>query len=210
LEKDGETSERYGEKVLISTGRTAYTQGLFDQKLGIKTHRGYIETDNCMKTSLNNIFAIGDVNGKHMLAHVATAEGIVAVENALGIKSQMSYDAVPRCIYTSPEVASVGMSEKEAAASGIEIKTGKYPTKANGRSLADGNIEGFCKVISEKITGKIIGIHIVAPYATEMITEGTIAVNLGIKDTDLARIIHPHPTVSEIIAEAASNALLQD
>ena len=163
-----------------------------------------------MRTTLNNIFAIGDVNGKHMLAHVATAEGIVAVENALGIKSEMSYGAVPRCIYTFPEVATVGMSEKEAIASGIEIKTGKYPIKSNGRSLADGNIEGFGKIISEKITGKIIGVHLVAPYATEIIAEGTMAVNLGIKDIELASIIHPHPTVSEIVGEAASNALLQD
>lgn len=205
FEKDNEIYQRRGDKILVSVGREPNTLGLFSVDLGIEMENGFVMTDTRQQTSVDNIFAVGDVNGRDMLAHVAYAEGLVAADNALGIKTEMSYKAVPKCLYTFPEVASVGISEEEAHKKALEIRVGKYPVRANGRALADGNIEGFAKIITDKISGKILGVHLIAPHATEMITGGVMAVDFEIKDFELTRLIHPHPTISEIVLEACLN-----
>ena len=207
--RDGEIQERSGEKVLVCVGRRANTEGLFSEEVTVRMKSGFIDTDSSMRTSINNIFAIGDVNGREMLAHVASGEGVAAADNALGGESKVSYEAVPKCVYTFPEIATVGLTEIGAIEAGASIKTGKYPLRANGRAIAEGNIEGFAKVISKKESGKIIGAHIVAPYATEMISEYTMAISFGVNDSQMAKIIHPHPSISEILGEAANDLLNQ-
>lgn len=204
-QKDGEMYERQGEKVLVSVGRRPNTENIFTENLGIELDRGFVVTDSRMRTSVDSIYAVGDVSSREMLAHVAASQGIIAADNALGIKSEFSCKAVPRCVYTLPEIASVGLSEEEAKQQGIIFKSARYPVRANGRALADGSIEGFAKVISEKQSGRIIGVHIVAPYASEMIIHGTMIVEHGLRDSDIAGLIYPHPTVSEVIGEAVQN-----
>jgi len=199
FEKEGETKEITGEKVLVSTGRMPNTKGLFDENCDIKMDRGYIAVDKKMCTSSENIFAVGDVAGKSMLAHSAMAEGIIAADNALGNELEMSYSAIPKCVYTFPEIASVGMTENEAIHSGYQIKKAKAPVRSNGRAIADGTIEGFVKILADEKSERILGVHIIGPYATEMITEAEIAIVKRMKIDEFNWIIHPHPTVSELI-----------
>jgi len=199
FQKDGETKEVTGEKILISTGRTPNTKGLFDEDSKIIMDKGFIAVDKKMCTNIENIYAVGDVAGKSMLAHSAMAEGIIAAENAFGKELEMSYSAIPKCVYTFPEIASVGMTENEAVASGYQIKKAKAPVRSNGRALADGTIEGFIKILADEKTDRILGVHIIGPYATEMITEAEIAILKRMKIDEFDWIIHPHPTVSELI-----------
>ncbi len=203
FEQQGQADARKADKVMVSVGRKPNTDGLFSSDLGLQMKNSYIITDFHMRTNVDNIFAIGDVNGKEMLAHTAYAEGTVAAENALGINSEMTYESIPKCVYTYPEIAMVGLTEIEAKdIYGSRIKVGKYPLRSNGRALAEGIIEGFCKVISNDKDGSILGVHIIAPYATEMINAATLAIKQGIKDIEISKLIYPHPTISEIIGEA--------
>jgi dihydrolipoamide dehydrogenase len=188
--------------VLMAVGRRSNGNRLDFDKLGIKHDRGFIATDERLRTNIPGVYAVGDVNGKYMLAHVAAMEGIVAVENIMGHDRVMDYHAVPQCIYTFPEVASVGLTEEEAVNEGYRIKVSRFPVKANGKSMADGNWEGFIKMVAGS-TGEILGVHIIGPHATEMITQGSMAIGLKATAADITRIVFPHPTVSEIISEAA-------
>lgn len=197
FEKEGETKEIAGEKVLVSTGRVPNTQGLFDKAADIKMNKGYITVDKKMRSSIENIYAVGDVAGVSMLAHSAMAEGRIAAENSLGKELEMSYKAIPKCVYTFPEIASVGMTEKEAADSGYQIKKYKAPLRANGRALADGNIEGFIKIVVDEKSEQILGVHIIGAYATEIISEAGLAVTRGLTVKEISEAIYPHPTVSE-------------
>jgi len=199
FEKEGETKEVTGEKILVSTGRTPNTKGLFDKNSKIKMDKGFISVDKKMRTNIENIYAVGDVVGKSMLAHSAMAEGIIAANNALGNESEMSYSVIPKCVYTFPEIASVGLTENEAVASGYQVKKAKAPVRSNGRALADGTIEGFIKILADEKSERILGVHIIGPYATEMITEAEIAIIKRMKIDEFDLIIHPHPTVSELI-----------
>ncbi len=201
---NGEKTMRTGDKVLVSTGRKPNTYGLISGELGLETENGFIKTDSCLRTNVKGIYAVGDVNGKYMLAHTASAEGVAAAENALGLESEIQYGAIPRCVYTYPEAASVGMTEMEASNSAREVICTRQAVRANGKALADGYTEGFAKLITDKTDGRLLGLHLVAPDASEMITEGTLAIKYGLKTRELTRIIHPHPSVSEIIAEAGA------
>ncbi|HHV60845.1 MAG TPA: hypothetical protein GXX49_11270 [Clostridiaceae bacterium] len=156
-----------------------------------------------METSVKGIYAIGDVTGKIQLAHVASAQGLVAASNAAGFIRTMDYAVVPGCIYTSPEIATVGLTEAEAARRGHKVKVGKFPVGANGKSMIEGEREGIIKIITDSETGKILGAHIMAPRATDMISEICVAMKLEAPVKEIADTIHPHPTVSEIIMEAA-------
>lgn len=190
------------EKILLTVGRKPDLSLLGDGKLGIKCEKGRIVVDEYMQTSVPGVYAAGDVIGGAMLAHVATAEGECAVENMLGERIRMDYRAVPSCIYTSPEVASVGLTEEKAKES-HEIRTGIFPLRANGKALILNETDGMVKIVSDKKYGEILGVHIIGPHATDMISEAVLGINLEATVKELARAIHPHPTLSEAMMEAA-------
>jgi dihydrolipoamide dehydrogenase len=189
------------ESVLVSIGRKSNLVGL--EKLGLKLDRGYIRVDSRMKTNVSNIFAIGDVTGKMQLAHVASAQGIVAAENIAGCDSEMSYDAVPNCVYTLPEIGSVGLTEAQAEERYGDITISKFPMAACGKAVAMGETEGFTKLIADRATGRLLGCHIIGPSATEIIAEAALALYNNNTLKELSTVIHAHPTIAETIAEAA-------
>lgn len=188
---------------LISTGREPATGGLGLEAAGIRTSRGYVEVDHQLRTSVPHIYAAGDFTGKVQLAHVATAQGLCAASNCAGRPKSMRYDIIPSCIYTSPEIASVGMTEQKAHENGRNYKTGVFPLNGNGKAMILGETRGLAKIISDTQTGEILGAHLMAPNASDMI--GEIAAVMRCEGTieELGDTIHPHPSVSEIILEAA-------
>ena len=192
------------ELVMMATGRRSNGLSLALDKVGIKHQKGVIETDQRLRTNLANIYAIGDVNGRLMLAHVAMAEAMVAVANIMGEDRVMSYEAIPQCIYTIPEVAAVGLTEAEAVNAGYQVKTSRFPLTANGRAMALGQAQGFIKLVADAASGRILGMHLMAPHATELITQGTLMVDAKLPLAELERVVFPHPTISEAIAEAHS------
>lgn len=193
-----------GEKILLSTGRVGNLEGF--ESLGLNGKKS-IDVDRKMETRIPGVYAIGDISGGIQLAHAASAQGIVAAENAAGLDSHYKSDAVPSCIYTIPEVAWVGMNEKEAKIKYPNIKIGKFPFQASGKAMTYGETEGFVKIISEGKYGEIVGLHIVGPHATDLISEGVLAKSMEGTIEELARVIHPHPTLSETIMEAAHVAM---
>lgn len=204
-ELDGNSIQITGDKILMSVGTKPNTNGL--EKLNLNIGKQGIVTNDKMETSVPHVYAIGDVNGKFMLAHVASAEGIIAVENILGKASDLDYKRIPACVYGFPEIASVGVTEKEAKEKGIKYKTSKFPLSANGKALAEGESEGFIKIIVDKQYGEVIGMHILAVNATDMIAEAVTTMELEGTVYELAKAIHPHPTLSEIVMEAAHGAI---
>ncbi|MCK4404769.1 MAG: dihydrolipoyl dehydrogenase [candidate division Zixibacteria bacterium] len=194
------------EKILVSVGRKANTKDMGLEKLGIKMNRGTIVVDDHLRTNVPHIFSAGDCIGNWLLAHVASMEAEIAVENALGEDKRMDYTAVPCSIYTHPEIGSVGLNEKQAKEKGLEVKTGKFPMVACGRAQAENEIEGFVKVVVEKASGKILGAQILGHRATDLIAELTLAIQMGAKTQDIIDTIHAHPTLSEPIREAALKA----
>ncbi|WP_051966220.1 FAD-dependent oxidoreductase [Thermanaerosceptrum fracticalcis] len=164
--------------------------------------KGAIITDENLRTSTHNIYAIGDVNGKYMLAHKASAEGIVAVENIFGKPVKMDYKVIPQCVYSFPEIASVGLTEREARKKYGEIKVGRFPFLANGKALIEDETKGFIKVIADSRYKEILGVHIIGPAATELISEVVVAMKLECTADELANCIHPHPTIAEALMEA--------
>ena len=203
FEKDGEELTAEGQYVIIAAGRKPQTKDMGLEAAGVEVGpKGFIPVDDELHTNIPNIYAIGDITGKIQLAHVATAQGLAAAHNIAGEHKTMAYNAVPSCIYTTPEIACVGMTEEKAAEAGIEVKTGKFGVSGNGRSLAINSPDGFAKVVADAKTGKILGCHIVSACATEMIGEVTLAIAKGMTIEDVSDVIHAHPTVSEIIMEA--------
>jgi dihydrolipoamide dehydrogenase len=188
--------------LLMSIGTKPNMRGL--EKLNLDTYKLGVVTNNEMRTNINNIFAIGDVNGKINLAHVASAEGIVAVENIAGKNKVMDYTKVPNGVYGFPEIASVGLTEQELDG---DYKISKFPLAANGRSLSEGDTEGYIKVITDKEYGELIGVHIIASNATELVSEAVVTMELEGTVFELAKSIHPHPTISEVIMEVAQGAI---
>lgn len=204
-ELNGEDKFAYGDNVLISTGRKPVITGLEIENAKVAvSNRGFVTIDSNMRTNVNNIYAVGDVTGKVMLAHVAEEQGIVAAENMLlGSNKTINYDIVPGCLYTKPEVAYVGITEDEAKNRGIDYETGMFPLINNGKTLITGDVENtFIKVVTDKKYDEIIGISIYGPRATEMISEFSLGINLEVTVDELIETIHPHPTVSEGLKEA--------
>jgi len=195
------------EKLLVATGRRPNTANLGLEALGVSMDRARIITDNRMQTNVSGIYAIGDCTSKIMLAHVAEHEGQIAAENIMGHDAVMDYKAVPSAIYTTPAVASVGISEEDAVKAGHRVKVGRFPLMANGKSLIVGDTEGMIKIIADSQYDEILGIHIVGGPATDMIAEGGLALRLEATLDELITTIHAHPTVSEAIPEAAMAAL---
>lgn len=201
----GESRVFQGDKILISIGRIPNLKGVERLKLAID--KKGIVTDDRLRTSLEDVYAIGDVNGKYMLAHVASAEGITAVENILGKTTSINYDKVPSCIYTFPEVGVVGLTEEEARERGCKVVTSIFPMTANGKAMAEGETDGFVKIVADEQYGEVLGVHIIASHATDMIAEAVTTLELEGTVYDLAKAIHPHPTLSEVVMEAAHGAI---
>lgn len=199
-----------GDVVLVAVGRRPYTQGLNLEGIGITvTPRGFVNVDGKFRTTQPNIYAIGDVIEGTMLAHLASDEGVAAVEIIAGQNPRINYMAIPNVIYTSPEVAAVGFSEKEAKDAGLAIKVGASWFKANPRARCMGQTDGLVKIIGEARTGRVIGLHILGAEASELIAEGVLAIEKKATLHDVAYASHAHPTLSESIKEAAQNALLK-
>jgi dihydrolipoamide dehydrogenase len=190
-----------GEKVLMAAGRRANVANLGLEAAGVAFERA-IKVDDTMATNVPGIYAIGDVVGGSMLAHVASHQGVVAAENALGHAAKMRYNAVPACIFTHPEQASVGLTEEAARKQGYDVKTGRFPFNGNGKAVAQGEVEGFVKVVSEARYGEVLGVHILGPHASDLILEPTLGMTLETTLDEIAATIHPHPTLGETIGEA--------
>jgi len=191
------------EKVLLAVGRNSNSEGLSGKKLGLSLdEKSWINVNSRLETGICGVYAIGDVIGGKLLAHKASHEGLVAAENACGAKSEMNYEALPMAVYTDPEFASVGLTEDEAVEKGIRFQTGLFSLQANGRALTLGREEGVVKVIADD-RDKVIGAHILAPNASEIISEITLAVSKGLKIQDVSSAVHIHPTLSEAVMEAA-------
>ena len=190
------------EKIILTVGRKPDFSLLNVDKVGIKHEKGAIIVNSFMETNVPGIYAAGDVIGGIMLAHLASAEGECAVKNALGHREAMRYRAVPACIYTSPEVGSVGLSEEQAKES-HDIQVGRFPFRGNGKALVLNEVEGMVKIISDKKYGEVLGVHIIGPHATDLIAESVLGMNMEMTAEDLANAIHPHPTISEAVMEAA-------
>lgn len=187
--------------MLVAIGRKANISNIGLAELGLAVENGKIKVNQYMETNIAGIYAIGDVINTPFLAHLASKEGIVAVENALGNKTTVNYQAVPRCVYTEPEVAAVGLTEKEAQAKGIKFKVGKFRMAGIGKALVIGKTQGFVKVITDN-NGVIIGASIVGAHATDLLAELSLAVHFGLTAKQVGEVIHPHPTLSEALMEA--------
>lgn len=190
-------------EVAQTVGRRPYYLGMNVEKIGLKTEMGRITVNDRMETNIPHIYAVGDLTGGIMLAHVAMAEGECAARNALGYPSSVSYLAVPRCIYTSPEVACVGLTEKEAIKDKGEVQVSRFPFHAVGKASLVEETEGMIKIVAGKKYGEILGVHIIGPHATELISEATLAIEMEVTVEELAHTMHPHPTLSEGMGEAA-------
>jgi len=195
------------EKVLVSVGRIPNISDAGLEDVGVRVERGAVVTDRRMRTSIEGIFAAGDVTGHYLLAHVATREGIVSAENATGSDAEIDYRAVPVTIYTFPEISRVGISEDEAISRGVDVKTGRFPFAANGKAKGLGEIEGFVKWVARKEDGRILGVHVIGPQATELISSGVVAIQNELTIAEYISSIFPHPTLSESVHEAAEAVL---
>ncbi|HEV2953931.1 MAG TPA: dihydrolipoyl dehydrogenase [Candidatus Dormibacteraeota bacterium] len=201
---DGESQAAAASVVLLATGRAPYTHGLGLERVGVELDRGRVKVDTSLRTTAPGIRAIGDVIGGIMLAHVASHEGVLAVESIVNHEERVpDYDAIPNCIYTDPEIAHVGLGESQARERGYEIQVGRVPFLASGRALTMGQSEGFIKVISDAKAGTLLGVHMVGPHVTELIAEATLAVQRKLTVADLEEAVHAHPTLSESFMEAA-------
>ena len=202
-EYNGEEKSVEAEVVLMAVGRVANTDGLNAEGIGIEFEKKAIKTDGYMHTNIPNIYAIGDVNGKVMLAHTASHEGFVAVADICGEGGhEMDYGRIPSCIYLDPEIACIGLTEKQAKEKSYDIQVGKFPMMANGKSLVEGDTDGIVKVILDKELGEILGVHLYGKHVTDMIGEISVAMNLEATAEEVIGAIHPHPTVSEVMPEA--------
>ena len=199
---DAETVE--ADVVLVATGRKPYTEGLGLDAVGVELDdRGRVKTDGHFKTNVDGIYAIGDVIAGPMLAHKAEDEGVAVAEILAGQAGHVNYDVIPGVVYTSPEVASVGKTEEELKKAGVEYNAGKFPFSANGRARSMLKTDGFVKVLADKKTDRVLGVHIVGFGAGEMIHEAAVLMGFGGSSEDLARTCHAHPTMSETVKEAA-------
>jgi dihydrolipoamide dehydrogenase len=207
IEEAGKSVSVASEKVLLAAGRKLGGVTPDILALGVGVSHGAIEVNGRMMTCVDGIYAAGDAVGGRLLAHLAFAEGKAAAENACGLQTEVDYTAVPACVYTSPEAASVGLSEEGAKAKGLETAVGRFELRANGRALCHGERDGFVKVVTDRGTGVILGGCILGHDASEMISVLTLAVRLGLTAEVLADMIFPHPTISEAIGEACADAL---
>lgn len=203
-EHNGEQKSFSAEKILVSVGRQANVEGIGLENTDIEIEKGFIVTNEYFQTKESHIYAIGDVIGGLQLAHVASHEGIVAVEHIAGQNPDpINYDNVSKCVYSSPETASVGLTEEQAKEKGFNVKTGKFQFRAIGKALVFGESDGFVKIVADKDTDDLLGVHMIGPHVTDMISEAGLAKVLDATPWEIGHTIHPHPTLSEAIGEAA-------
>ena len=201
---DGKAQQLEVDKLIVAVGRVPNTAGLGAKDVGLKMDdRGYIEVDSSCRTNLPNIYAVGDVVRGPMLAHKASEEGVAVAETIAGQAGHVNLNTIPWVIYTSPEIAWVGKTEQELKTAGIQYKAGQFPFMANGRARALGETGGFVKVLADANTDRILGVHMIGPYVSEMIAEAVVAMEFGASSEDIARIVHAHPSLSEVLHEAA-------
>lgn len=208
VKKGTETEIIEVDVVLLGVGRKANTDNMNLEKIGVKLHRRGVElADDTMKTHVQNIYAIGDVTGRIQLAHVASHEGIRAVTNALRSENvKVDYKAVPNCVYTSPEVSSVGLTQSEAESAGYDVTVGKFNFRPLGKAMATTEQDGFVKVVCDKKYGEVLGVHMIGAHVTDMIHEGVVALKLEATLDYMVDTIHAHPTMSEAVLEAFEDA----
>ena len=201
----GDKTETFrAEKVLMAVGRRPLTDRIGLEALGIATEKGYVKTDKFMQTNVPGVYAIGDILPTPALAHLASAEGVVAVEHMAGKETRpINYDQIPGCTYCSPEVGSIGLTEVKARERGYDVVVGKFPFSANGKARILNQAAGFVKIVAEKKYDEVLGVHVVGPAATELIAEAGAALKLEATSEELVRTIHAHPTLSEAMCEAA-------
>jgi len=200
----GKTETFRAEKVLMAVGRKPRSEGIGLEGLGVATDKGYITIDSYMRTNVPGVYAIGDVVPTQLLAHVASAEAVVAVEHMSGAETRpLNYDQVPACTYCAPEVASIGLTEAKARERGFDVAVGKFPYSANAKARILNEASGFVKVVGEKKYDEVLGVHIIGPTATELIAEAGMALKLEATSEELVRTMHAHPTLSEAIHEAS-------
>jgi dihydrolipoamide dehydrogenase len=202
--KDGKPVQLEAEVLLVAVGRRPLTEDLGLEALGVKLDRGFVEVDGFMRTGAPGVWAIGDIVKTQALAHVASHEGIVAVEDAAGKGPHpVDYDKVPSCTYCDPEVASVGLTEEEARKRGYDVVVGQFPFSAIAKAKILDDTLGFVKIVAEKKYDQVLGVHIIGPHATELISEATAALNLEATAASLFQAVHAHPTLAEAMGEAA-------
>lgn len=200
----GEMKEFTAEKMLVSVGRQANVEGMGIENTEIQIENGFIKTKSTFQTKESHIYAIGDCIGGLQLAHVASHEGIAAVEHIAGHTIEpINYTNISRCIYSSPEAASVGLTEAQAKEQGFDVKIGKFPFAAIGKALVNGNADGFVKIIADKNSDDIVGVHMIGGHVTDLISEAGLAMVLDATPWEVASTIHPHPSLSEVIGEAS-------
>lgn len=203
LEGHSEEEEIATAAVLASVGRKPVIQGLNLEDIGVEMNRGTVIADDLSRTNVDGIYAVGDVTGKNFLAHGAMEAGLIAAEDIIGEQRPALRSIMPRCIFSNPEIAAVGMTEVEAKEEGYEIKVGRFPFNANGRALTLGETTGMVKIISEKETGEVLGVHIMGPHASTLIGEACLAMSMEATLEELIYTLHPHPTISEALQESA-------
>ncbi len=203
-DREGSTQMADFDKLIVAIGRIPNTAGLNGQAVGLNfDERGYVEVDDGNRTSLPNVYAIGDVVRGPMLAHKSSEEGVAVAETIAGEVSHVNLDTIPWVIYTSPEIAWVGKTEQQLKADGTPYRSGQFPFIASGRARALGETAGFMKMLAHAETDRILGVHVIGPYASELIAEAVMAIEFGASSEDIARIVHAHPTLSEAMHEAA-------
>jgi dihydrolipoamide dehydrogenase len=204
----GSEEELQAEVVLVAVGRRPYSEGLGLEELGVKreAHSGRLEVDEAFQTSVPGVYAIGDLIRGPMLAHKAEEEGIALAELLAGGHGEVNYSCIPAVVYTWPEVASVGRSEAQLKAEGVSYQKGSFPFRANGRALAMGSEEGLVKVLADSGNDAVLGVHIVGPWASDLIAEAVAVMEFGGSAEDIARSVHAHPSLSEALREAALDA----
>src|SRR6266508_2467505 len=200
---EGKAQSAIFDRLIVSIGRIANTEGLNAEGVGLKLERGFVAVDEHCRTSLAGVWAIGDVVRGPMLAHKAEEEGVAVAERIAGQHGHVDFNTVPWVIYTSPEIAWVGQNEQQLKAAGVAYKAGTFPFMANGRARALGDTTGFVKILADRASDRILGVHVIGPFASELISEGVVAMEFGAASEDLARICHAHPSLSEATKEAA-------
>lgn len=203
-DKDGQAQKLDADRLIVSVGRVPNTEGLNAEAVGLKLdERGRIDVDDHCRTNLPSVWAVGDVVSGPMLAHKAMEEAVMVAELMAGQSGHCNFDTIPWVLYTSPEIAWVGKTEQQLKDAGVAYKAGKIPFAANGRALGMGDTTGFVKILADAESDRILGVHIVGANASELISEGVVAMEFGAASEDLARICHAHPTLSEVVHEAA-------
>jgi dihydrolipoamide dehydrogenase len=204
----GKETQLEAEVLLVAIGRQGNIEDIGLETAGVKTEGEYIPVDSMMRTNVEHVYAIGDVNGQQLLAHTAMHHGIIAVEHIMDL-NPFPLDVLnsPSCTYCEPEIGSVGFSEKQAKDLGYEVKIGKFPMSPNAKATIEGDTTGFTKLVIDADTDDVLGVHIIGAHATELIAEAGLARYLNASVQELATTVHPHPTVSEVIGEAAHDAL---